>query len=58
MLGVKLDQLTRREQARQNQLRAIYTTIAGHTVMGAVAFVSVRQEQFERECHGQCGQHG
>ena len=50
MLGVKLDQLTRREQARQNQLRAIYTTIVGSLmVMGAVAFVSVRQEQFERE---------
>ena len=50
MLGVKLDQLTRREQARQNQLRAIYTTIVGSLlVMGAVAYVSIRQEQFERE---------
>ena len=57
ILGVKLDQLTRREQARQNQLRAIYTSIAGlFVVMGALAFISYREQQlakaqeaFERE---------
>jgi tetratricopeptide (TPR) repeat protein len=50
ILGVKLDQLTRREQARQNQLRAIYTSIAGLFVfMGAAAFVSYQQQQLAKE---------
>ena len=50
ILGVKLDQLTRREQARQNQLRAIYTSIAGlFVVMGALAFISFREQQLAKE---------
>lgn len=50
ILGVKLDQLTRREQARQNQLRAIYTSIAGlFVVMGAFAFISFREQQLAKE---------
>ena len=50
ILGVKLDQLTRREQARQNQLRAIYTSITGlFVLMGAAAFVSYQQQQLAKE---------
>ena len=50
LLGVNLDQLTRREQARQNQLRAIYTGIASTVViMAALAFVSYREQQLARQ---------
>ena len=50
LLGVNLDQLTRREQARQNQLRAIYTGIASTVVvMAALAFVSYREQQIARQ---------
>ena len=50
ILGVNLDQLTRREQARQNQLRAIYTGIAGLiVVMAAAAFISFREQQLAKQ---------
>ena len=50
LLGVNLDQLTRREQARQNQLRALYTGIASTVViMAALAFVSYREQQLARQ---------
>ena len=50
LLSVNLDQLTRREQARQNQLRAIYTGIASTVViMAALAFVSYREQQLARQ---------
>ena len=49
ILGVKLDQLTRREQARQNQLRLIYTGIASFMVMSAAAFVSYQQQQLAKQ---------
>mgnify|MGYP001294347604 CR=1 FL=1 len=50
LLGVNLDQRTRREQARQNQLRALYTGIASTVViMAALAFVSYREQQLARQ---------
>ena len=50
ILGVKLDQLTRREQARQNQLRLLYSGIAGLVMfMSAAAFVSYREQQLARQ---------
>ena len=50
ILGVKLDQLTRREQARQNQLRLFYSGIAGLVMfMSAAAFVSYREQQLARQ---------
>lgn len=50
MVGVKLDQLNRREQARQNQLRAFYTAIAGFVIfMAAAAFVAFREQQLAKQ---------
>ena len=50
IVGVKLDQLNRREQARQNQVRAFYTALAGLIVfMAAAAFIAFREQQLAKE---------